>query len=105
MTSSAVKNLDRTSMMAAGSDGSAKMSPYQYSFNEDGWELVFEAMPTTAGTPGGSPLIGIRSTGKAQVVDNKSGLRRVLNTKANKYGTILPFPLVTAILSNTTFPT
>lgn len=76
-----------------------------YRFEDDGWVLTFEALPTRSGVPGGSPLIGIRGSGRAKGVDNTTGLRRALDSKANKYGTQLPFPLVTAVLSNTEFPT
>ncbi len=74
-------------------------------FEDDGWLLSFEALPTKSSVSGGSPLIGIRGSGRAKGVDNKTGLRRALDSKANKYGTKLPFPLVTAVLSNTEFPT
>ena len=76
-----------------------------FPFEDDGWNLTFEALPTKSGKPRGSPLIGIRGPGRAKGVDNTSGLRRVLDAKANKYGTQLPCPLVTAVLSNTEFPT
>ena len=74
-------------------------------FEDGGWVLTFKALPTKSGTSRGSPLIGIRGAGRAKGVDNAAGLRRVLNSKANKYGTQLPYPLVTAVLSNTEFPT
>lgn len=74
-------------------------------FEDDGWVLTFEALPMRSGTSRGSPLVGIRGAGRAKGVDNTTGLRRVLDSKANKYGTRLPCPLVTAALSNTEFPT
>lgn len=76
-----------------------------FQFEDDGWVLTFEALPTKSGVSGGSPLIGIRGSGRAKGVDNRTGLQRALDSKTNKYGTQLPYPLVTAVLSNTTFPT
>jgi hypothetical protein len=76
-----------------------------FQFEEDGWVLTFEALPMKSGTSRRSPLIGIRGAGRAKGVDNTTGLRRALDSKANKYGTRLPYPLVTAALSNTEFPT
>lgn len=80
-------------------------SPRHYEYDEDGWYLVFEAVRTTLGRPNGSPMIGMRGTGRAQGVDNETGLRRVLDRKARSYGSDLPHPLVIAVLSNTDFPT
>lgn len=74
-------------------------------FEDDGWVLTFEALPMKSGTSRRSPLIGIRGPGRARGVDNTTGLRRALDSKANRYGTQLPYPLVTAVLSNTEFPT
>jgi hypothetical protein len=76
-----------------------------FRFEDDGWVLTFEALPMKSGTSRGSPLIGIRGAGRAKGVDNTAGFRRALDSKANKYGTRLPYPLVTAVLSNTEFPT
>lgn len=76
-----------------------------YRFEDDGWVLTFKVLPTKIGVPGGSPLIGIRGSGRAKGVDNTTGLRRALESKTNKYGTQLPYPLVIAVLSNTEFPT
>jgi hypothetical protein len=76
-----------------------------FRFKDAGWDLTFQALPTKKGVPGGSPLIGIRGSGRAKGVDNTTGLRRALVSKTNKYGTQLPYPLVTAVLSNTEFPT
>ncbi|KAB1658164.1 hypothetical protein [Pseudoclavibacter sp. CFCC 11306] len=76
-----------------------------YEFEDEGWYLAFEALPTARGTSRKSPLIGIRGDGRAKGVDNKTGLRRVLDAKSSRYGTSLPYPLVTAIFSNTDFPT
>lgn len=76
-----------------------------FRFEDDGWVLTFEALPMKTGVSGGSPLIGIRGSGRAKGVDNTAGLQRALNSKTNKYGTQLPYPLVTAVLSNTEFPT
>jgi len=70
---------------------------------DSGWELEFTALPVTPGTT--TPLVGIRGAGRASGVDNKTGLRRVLASKSKRYGTDLPHPLVTAVLSNTEIPT
>ena len=75
-----------------------------FRFEDQGWLLTFEALPTSR-KPGKSPLIGIRGEGRAKGVDNTTGLRRALETKSSRYGTRLPYPLVTAVLSNTEFPT
>jgi hypothetical protein len=98
---------------AAGIDRSLLLAQFQaglgskdllptYAFNEDGWHLTFAALPT--GKTDG-PLVGLRGTGRAVGVDNKPGLRRRLDDKANRYGTALEYPLVTAVLANTEFPT
>lgn len=76
-----------------------------YEFTDEGWHLTFNALPTTRRMPRKSPLIGIRGEGRAKGVDNKTGLRRALDAKVNRYGTSLPYPLVTAVLSNAEFPT
>lgn len=82
------------------SGGFRCQQPYQ--FDEDGWELEFTPFPTGGAD---TSLVSIRGAGRAGGVDNESGLRRVLDTKANRYGTDLDHPLVTAVLSNTEVPT
>jgi hypothetical protein len=72
-------------------------------FAEAGWDLEFTALPVTPGRV--AHLVGIRGAGRAAVVDNQTGLRRVLESKSKRYGTDLLHPLVTAVLSNTEFPT
>lgn len=76
-----------------------------FPFEDDGWILPFEALPMKSGTSRGAPLIRMRGAAGAKGVYNTTGLRRALNSKANNYGTRLPYPLVTAALSNTEFPT
>ena len=71
-------------------------------WNVDGWELTFTALPVHPKPRTG--LIGIRGPGRARIVDNVTGLRRALDSKANKYGE-LDAPLVIAVLSNTEYPT
>jgi len=73
-----------------------------FSYDEDGWKLSFTALPVGSDQ---ASLVAIRGAGRASGVDNKSGLDRVLSVKSRRYGTNLPYPLVTAILSNTEFPT
>lgn len=67
-------------------------------FLEEGWHLEFRALPTGVQD---SPLVLMRGAGRAMGVDNATGVTRVLNRKANRYGRNLPHPLVTAVLSNT----
>lgn len=73
-----------------------------FAYDEDGWKLDFTALPVGSDQ---APLVAIRGAGRASGVDNKSGLDRVLSAKSRRYGTDLPYPLVTAVLSNTEFPT
>lgn len=80
-------------------------SRLSFPFNDGGWDLTFEALPTKSGTSRGAPLIGVRGAGRAKGVDNATALLGALDSKANKYGLRLPYPLVTAVLSNTEFPT
>lgn len=99
-----IDSLDLTEMVESRAfRASASRSIFQ--FEDDGWVLTFEALPTNRERPRGAPLIGIRGSGRAKGVDNTTGLRRVLDSKANKYGTQLRYPLVTSVLSNTEFPT
>lgn len=65
------------------------------------WVLEFTALPVHVG---GSPLLGIRGPGRAGGSNNRSGLRRALDKKANRYGKELSYPLVIAVLSNTSPP-
>jgi hypothetical protein len=67
------------------------------------WHLTFTALPVTPRPRTG--LIGARGPGRASGVDNVTGLSRVLDAKANKYGTSLDAPLTIAVLSNTDYPT
>ncbi|MEN8671706.1 hypothetical protein [Nocardioides sp.] len=76
--------------------------PPSYSFDHEGWSLEFKALPVRSNQ---APLVAIRGAGRAVGVDNKTGLRRVLDAKTRRYGDDLPCPLVTAVLSNTEFPT
>lgn len=71
-------------------------------WNVDGWRLTFTALPVNPKPRTG--LVGIRGPGRARGVDNATGLRRALDSKANKYGP-LEAPLVIAVLSNTEYPT
>jgi hypothetical protein len=98
-----IDTVDRDQLLhlyQAGGRRHGKLLTFQ--FEEAGWSLTFTALPT-----GGRdmPLIGMRGPGRAVGVDNKTGLRRALDSKASRYGTELPYPLVTAVLSNTEYPT
>jgi hypothetical protein len=74
-------------------------------FAHDGWRLEFHAMPLSPAAEGKRlGLVGASGAGRAQGVDNLTGLRRVLAGKANRYGR-LDAPLVIAVLANTEFPT
>ena len=68
----------------------------------DGWQLTFTALPVNPKPRKG--LVGIRGPSRARGVNNATGLRRALDSKANKYGS-LDAPLVIAVLSNTEYPT
>ena len=67
--------------------------------------MGFDALPLRSEAVGKDlSLIGMRGPGEAQVVDNVSGILRVLDSKVRKYGQ-LDSPLVIAVMSNTTYPT
>jgi hypothetical protein len=70
----------------------------------DGWHLVFEAIRRPSVAASSTAAIGIRGPAEARAVDNAAGILRVLDSKANRYGT-LDAPLVIAVLSNTEYPT
>lgn len=77
----------------------------EFGWDDDGWSLVFEAIPLGSwarGVP--RPALGMMGSGEAAVVDNLSGLTRVLDSKRSKYGP-LDAPLVIAVQSNTDIPT
>jgi hypothetical protein len=64
--------------------------------------LTFTALPVNPTPRAG--LGGIRGPGRARIVDNATGMRHALDSKANKCGD-LDSPLVIAALSNTEYPT
>lgn len=71
----------------------------------DGWTLEFHAIPRVeAARELEAPAVGLWGPGDATMVDNLSGLRRVLRDKHGRYGA-LDVPLVIAVQSNTTYPT
>jgi len=75
-----------------------------WTWESDGWLLEFHALPVKPEAwEKGLSLVGMRM-GQAVVVDNVSGLLRVLKRKANRYGA-LDYPLVIAVMSNTDIPT
>lgn len=71
-------------------------------FDEAGWKLDFTALPVSSNRV---PLVSISGAGRASSPNNEPGLCRVLSNKSRRYGDGLPYPLVTAVLSNTEFPT
>jgi hypothetical protein len=76
-----------------------------FMWDDDGWKLVFQALPLKAearGVP--RHALGMMGPGEAQVVDNVTGLTRVLEHKYGRYGA-LDAPLVIAVQSNTLIPT
>ena len=74
-------------------------------WDDDGWSLIFHALPLSEEARGKQrSALGMMGPGEATVVDNVSGIRRVLDSKHGKYG-LLDAPLVVAVLSNTQYPT
>jgi len=74
-------------------------------WNDSGWSLVFHALPLgewARDRP--RPALGVMGPGEAVIVDNATGIRRVLKDKHGKYGT-LDAPMVVAVQSNTFYPT
>ena len=71
-------------------------------WDDAGWSLVFRAIPYSRGEP--RRALGVTGPGEATIVDNVSGVRRVLNAKYGRYGA-LDRPLVIAVQSNTMIPT
>lgn len=77
----------------------------EMSWQQAGWSLVFQALPLIEEARGRPRrALGMRGPGEAQIVDNVSGLRRVLDRKYGRYG-VLDAPLVIAVQSNTEIPT
>lgn len=77
----------------------------QLRWENDGWSLEFHAVPLIPEKrkkEGGA--LAMMGPGEAVIVDNKSGILRVLQAKSSRYGE-LDLPLVVAVLSNTTYPT
>ena len=75
------------------------------SWEDMGWVLVFHALPLRQEARGRArSALGMLGPGEAQVVDNVTGISRVLDSKKEKYGQ-LDAPLIIAVLSNTPYPT
>jgi hypothetical protein len=92
--------LEAESAEAAGLDRLPEMP-----WNDDGWSLIFHALPLREQARGKErSALGMMGPGEATVVDNVSGIIRVLDSKHGKYG-VLDAPLVVAVLSNTKYPT
>lgn len=74
-------------------------------WDDDGWSLIFHALPLSEEARGKQrSALGMMGPGEATVVDNVSGIRRVLDSKHGKYG-LLDAPVVVAGLSNNQYPT
>lgn len=72
---------------------------------DDGWSLVLHALPLrTEVQHRPHSALGVMGPGEATIVDNVTGIGRVLEFKRSKYGQ-LDAPLVIAVLSNTEYPT
>lgn len=77
----------------------------EYVWEDDAWSLVFHAIPRGEWARDvARPALGVMGPGEATIVDNATGIRRVLNSKRGKYGR-LDAPLVVAVQSNTEYPT
>lgn len=77
----------------------------QMSWDDDDWRLMFQAFPLVErarGTP--RRALGVMGPGEGAIVDNVTGIRRVLGAKYGRYRK-LDAPLVIAVQSNTEFPT
>jgi hypothetical protein len=96
-----VARLDHASLMRNAVQFGYFAGP-ELAWNDAGWRLSFTAVPVQPKLRTG--LAGIRGPGEAKIVDNATGLRRALDSKANKYGP-LDAHLVIAVLSNTEYPT
>lgn len=93
------------SVVADLSHGSIFERAPKFTWNHEGWRLGFQAIPRrTQAFSQDQSLVGMSGPGQAQLVDNISGLLRVLDDKANRYGS-LDHPLVIAVMSNTDSPT
>ena len=74
-------------------------------WDDDGWSLEFHAFPRIEASRGQPrPALGMQGPGEAFIVDNVTGIRRVLANKRGRYGT-LDAPLVIAVQSHTEIPT
>lgn len=77
----------------------------QLAWEREGWSLLFTATPLIAEARGRPRrALGMMGPGEAVLVDNITGVRRVLDAKYGKYG-VLDLPLVIAVQSNTEYPT
>lgn len=75
------------------------------SLSHEGWELEFQAIPLPDEALGhDQSLLGVSGPAEAQWVNNQSGVLRVLDSKAHRYGA-LDHPLVIAVMSNTEYRT
>lgn len=89
--------------LASPAAGFARMP--EYTWEDDGWSLVFHALPRGEWVRDEDlPALGVMGPGEATAVDNVTGIRRVLEKKRSRYGA-LDGPLVIAVLSNTEIPT
>ena len=74
-------------------------------WEHDGWLLVFQAFPLKSAARGiDHRALGVMGPGEAAMVDNVTGLRRVLDAKSSRYGH-LDLSIILAVQSNTEVPT
>ncbi|HUY24385.1 MAG TPA: hypothetical protein VNG12_08215 [Acidimicrobiales bacterium] len=100
-----LSSLDPDALFEALSHGSIFDNAPRFPWRRDGWRLEFQAIPLAADAIGDSQsLVVMSGPGEAQVVDNPTGVLRVLDSKANRYGS-MGHPLVIAVMSNTEYPT
>jgi hypothetical protein len=77
----------------------------QFMWKDAGWKLEFHAVPIKASARSQEHrALGMTAAGEASIVDDTTGILRVLSDKASRYGR-LDAPLVLAVLSNQGFPT
>ena len=76
-----------------------------HTFAQEGWSLIFHAIPLAPWARHTlRPALAIAGGGGGYNVDHVAGLKRALDSKRSKYG-VLDAPLVVAIQSNTEIPT
>lgn len=98
-------DVDVVSTEAAASEGAGFGRLPELLWEDAGWSLEFHAIPRAPhARERPLPALGVMGAGEATVVDNATGIRRVLDEKRGRYGH-LDAPLVIAVQSNTEYPT